>query len=91
MKKVKILIITIAIIAVLFAICIGIIEMINPKIRAVIVKVYDKSLGVMGIQGENKLYNIGFADEGNIGFKQGQEILIYSDGIILESYPARDY
>lgn len=87
MKKVKILIITIAIIAVLFAICIGVIYVMTPKIRAVIVKVDDKGLGIMGIQGE--LYNIGFGDEGNIGFKKGQEILIYYDGIILQSYPAQ--
>jgi len=57
--------------------------------KAVVVRVHEKSLSVMGIDNTNDLYSVSFADEGNIGFKQGQEILIYSNGMIADSYPAQ--
>lgn len=56
---------------------------------AVVVKVNEKSLSAMGIDGVNSLFSVGFTEEGNIGFKQGQEILIYFDGSVAESYPAQ--
>lgn len=56
---------------------------------AVVVKVNDKCLDVMGFEHNNDLYCVSFASEGNIGFKQGQEILIYYDGIIAQSFPAQ--
>lgn len=59
------------------------------NIRAVVVKVYDNSLVVMRIENTNELISVGFTEEGNIGFAQGQEILIYFDGMIMESYPAQ--
>lgn len=43
----------------------------------------------MGIQNVTGLFSVGFTDEGNIGFKQGQEVLIYFDGMVLETYPAQ--
>ena len=49
---------------------------------AVIVKVNEDSLDVMGIEDSNDLLTVSFAEEGNIGFKQGQEILIYFNGKI---------
>ena len=67
-------------------------NMANTK-RAVVVKVNEKSLDVMGIENEygieNDLISVSFGQEGNIGFKQGQEVLIYFDGIIAESFPAQ--
>lgn len=55
----------------------------------VIVKVNEKSLDVMGIENATGLFNVGYTSEGDIGFKQGQEILIYFNGMVLESYPAQ--
>lgn len=52
------------------------------KKTAVIVKVNEDSLDVMGIEDSNDLLTVNFAEEGNIGFKQGQEILIYFNGKI---------
>ena len=67
-------------------------NMANTK-RALVVKVNEKSLDVMGIENENNiesdLISVSFGQEGDIGFKQGQEILIYFDGIIAESFTAQ--
>lgn len=49
---------------------------------AVVVKVNEDSLDVMGIEDSNDLLTVNFAEEGNIGFKQGQEILIHFNGNI---------
>lgn len=57
--------------------------------KAIVVKVYENSLGVMDIQNTKELYSVSFANDGNIGFKQGQEVLIYFDGMIAQSYPAQ--
>ena len=43
----------------------------------------------MGTKNVTGLFSVGFTNEGNIGFKQGQEILIYFDGMVMESYPAQ--
>lgn len=61
----------------------------NSTIKVVVVKVYDNHLIAMQIEDRNELISVGFEDEENIGFKQGQEILIYFDGTIMESYPAQ--
>ena len=57
------------------------------SIEAIVVEVNNNGLLVMGKDDVTELYSIGFADEGNIGFKQGQEVLIYFDGIVMTSYP----
>lgn len=57
--------------------------------KAVVVDVNEKSLDVMGFRGEHDIYSVSYANEGNIGFKQGQEVLIYFDGSIAASYPAQ--
>ncbi len=57
--------------------------------KAVIIKVNEKYLDVMGFEGASDLYNVSYSSEGNIGFKQGQEILIYFNGTIAESFPAQ--
>ena len=33
------------------------------------------------------LYVVSFAEDGNIGFYEGQEVIIYFDGVIASSYP----
>lgn len=61
-------------------------------LKAVIIEVNNNSLSVMGInnsEGLNGIYTVGFTKEGNIGFKEGQEILIYFDGMILETFPGQ--
>ena len=58
-------------------------------IRGVIVKVYDKSMTVMGTESWNDLYDISFTEEGDIGFKKGQEVIAYYNGCMQECYPGR--
>lgn len=60
--------------------------------KAVVIQVYEKALGVMEIKENDEpgtLYTVSFAEEGDIGFKQNQEVNIYFDGTIAESYPAQ--
>lgn len=57
--------------------------------KAQIVRVNEKSLDVLGFDGEYDLYSVSYAKEGNIGFKQGQEILINFSGGIAETFPAQ--
>ena len=61
-------------------------------LSAVVMEVHESGLSVMEIkEGESSydLYTVSFAQEGNIGFKQGQEVLVYFDGIVAESFPAQ--
>ena len=62
-------------------------------LSGIVVKINEKSLDVMGINNENdevnSLYSVSLAKEGNIGFKEGQEILIYFDGMVLETFPGQ--
>ena len=59
-------------------------------IRAVVVEVYDKGMLVMGLKDSyGGLISLGFTDEGNIGFKQGQEIAINCDGVLIQTGPAQ--
>jgi len=55
--------------------------------KGIVMKVNENSLSIMELDGG--LCSVSFAKEGNIGFKQGQEVLIYFDGMIAESYPAQ--
>ena len=57
--------------------------------KAVVIKVDERSLVAMGIGDVTGLLIVGYTQEGNIGFKQGQEILIYYDGIVIETYPGQ--
>lgn len=56
--------------------------------RAVVVNVKDNYLAVMAIK-DNSLYTVSYSKDNNTKFKQGQEVLIYFDGIIAQSYPAQ--
>jgi len=62
----------------------------STTMKAVVIKVKENSLMVMGFDNIG-LCSVSFAEEGNIGFKQGQEILIYFDGMIAASYPGQIY
>lgn len=57
--------------------------------NAIVVRVDEKSMLVLENDSGFGLIRVGFLDEGNIGYKQGQEIAIYFDGIIMTSYPAQ--
>lgn len=57
----------------------------SHTMKAVVIKVNEKSLIVKS----GSLYSCRFAKEGNIGFKMGQEILIYYDGMIFSTYPGQ--
>lgn len=59
----------------------------SAVIRAVVIRVNENGLNVMSIENSNELYNVGYSSERNIGFKQGQEILIYFNGIVMDTYP----
>ncbi len=93
MKKVRNVIV--AIIVLLIIIIIGKIlynkiqpENMRVKMKAVIVKVNENSMLVTtDTKNTNGLMNIGFSDDGNIGYKQGQEILIYYNGMIDSMFP----
>lgn len=63
----------------------------STSIKAVIVKVNKNSLIVMQTEKDEELISVSFSKEGNIGFKERQEILINFDGIITLSYPASIY
>lgn len=60
----------------------------SSTIKAVVVKP-EKGLLVMKTENTNELYSVNYQNKGNIEFKQGQEILIYFDGVVLETYPAQ--
>lgn len=57
----------------------------QTTIRAVVVKVSENSLLVY----DGTLYTVGFTKEGNIGFKQGQEVLIFFEGSVMQTAPAQ--
>ena len=58
-------------------------------LKAVVVKVDKNNLLAMGIENGTELYSIGLNNIEATEFKNGQEILIYFNGYILESYPAQ--
>lgn len=60
----------------------------NTSIKAVIVKINKNSLIVMQTEKDEGLIDVSFSKQGNIGFKEGQEILIDFDGMMASTYPA---
>ncbi len=65
------------------------VEPLEAVMRAVVVRA-DNGLMVMGIEENHTgLYSVGYKNPENLEFKPEQEILIYFDGGILESYPAQ--
>lgn len=61
----------------------------KATIKAIVVKVNENNLLAMGIESESELYSIGLKSAKNIKFEKGQEILVYFNGDIMESYPAQ--
>lgn len=59
----------------------------EATINAVVVRVYNNSLIAMKTDNTAELYSISFGKEGNIGFKQGNQILVYFDGMIADTFP----
>lgn len=60
------------------------------KMEAIIMEVHESGLSIAEIINDeitSNLYSVSFAEEGNIGFKPGQEIEIYYDGIVASSFP----
>lgn len=55
--------------------------------KAIVVKVNEDSIGVMGTKNEDDLITVKYSKEGNIGYKQGQEVLIYFTGAITPTNP----
>ena len=60
----------------------------STTIKAVVVNA-EKGLLVMEIENTGDLYDVNYENKDNIKFKQGQEILIYFNGGMLETYPAQ--
>ena len=55
--------------------------------KAVVVREYDKYMMVMLIDSQyNAFGSVSYSNEGDIGFKKGQEILIQYDWTITETY-----
>ena len=61
----------------------------RATIKAVVVKVNENNLLAMGIENGTELYSIGIKNTEDIEFKKGQEILIYFNGDVMETYPAQ--
>ena len=86
MKKGKKIIVVLLILLLLVVLLGFVVEYIRrTTIRAVIVKVSENSLLVY----DGTLYNVGFTKKGDIGFKQGQEVLIFFEGSVMETAPAQ--
>ncbi len=61
----------------------------KATIKAVVVKVNDNNILAMDIDKASELYSVGTKNTPNIELKKGQEILIYFNGNVMESYPAQ--
>lgn len=90
MKKVKSVVIAIVIILILIFIGIVLYNKMQPenmrvKMKAVVVRVNENSMLVM--EYDKSLMNIGFSEDGNIGYKQGQEVIIYYNGMVDSMFP----
>lgn len=87
--KNKLLIIILIILLLLIVVACSYINLEDFRVttKGIVMKVNKNSLSIMKLDGG--LCSVRFAKEGNIGFKQGQEVLIYFDGMIAESYPAQ--
>lgn len=59
------------------------------QMSAIVVKTDDKWMYVIEKDNLSELITIGYKNQEDVEYKQGQEILIYYDGIIMESYPAQ--
>ena len=82
------LIVSIILILLLIALIIFSINYFNQyTLRAVVVKVNEKALMIMGIDNNAGLLSVGCSNFPDMEFKPGQEILIHYDGLIRATYP----
>ncbi len=88
-KKIIIVLIIVVIIAVVGILGYIGINILNPTMKAVILRVSDKSLTVMNLK-DKDIWHIGIPDNNEVEFKEGQEIKAYIDieTIIEETYPS---
>ncbi len=61
----------------------------SATLQAVVVKVNENSLLAMDIGETPSLYSIGLSNFKDVDFEKDQEILIYFDGMVMDSYPAQ--
>lgn len=61
----------------------------KATLKAVVVRADENHLLAMGASNGEKLYSIGLKDSTDSTYKKGQEILIYFDGNVMETYPAQ--
>ena len=61
----------------------------KATIKAVVVKVDENHLLAVGIENGTELYSIGLKNINDIQLKKGQEVLIYFNGDVMETYPAQ--
>ena len=61
----------------------------EATLKAVIVRADENHLLVMGVSNGAELYSIGLKDFTDSTYKKGQEILVYFDGNVMESYPTQ--
>ncbi|MFR2788002.1 MAG: hypothetical protein ACLTBX_04365 [Clostridia bacterium] len=71
-KKVIIGIIIVVVIILALVVITNYMDSGKVELKAVVVKVNEKNMLVMGTERANELVSVRFTDEGNIGFKQGQ-------------------
>ena len=91
MKKKKILVI-VAIVILILLVLISILFKLKEdgpihKMELIVVKANENNILAMELDGS--LYSIGTKEYSNLEFKNGQKLLIYFNGFILQSYPAQ--
>ena len=59
----------------------------KTQMKLVVVKVEDKCLKT--IQSDKELMSVSVKNEDTSKFKEGQEIMVYYDGVVLTSYPGQ--
>ena len=90
MKSKKIFLVNILIVLIIACILVLFIIFNRMTIKAVVVKVGEKYLEIMKLDGTNSnLYDVSYSNDNNAKFKQGQEVLIYYDGFIDQSSSAQ--
>lgn len=61
----------------------------NATLKAVVIRADENHLLAMGISNWEGLYSIGLKGSTDSTYKKGQEILVYFDGNVMETYPAQ--
>ena len=93
MKSKKIFLVNILIVLIIACILVLLIvfnRITNLTMKAVVVKVGEKYLEIIKLDGTNSnLYDVSYSSDNKAKFKQGQEVLIYYDGFIDQSSSAQ--